>query len=116
MKKKTLRNLNISEQETRAIEEIKRKMSARGDIEEMILYGSTARSERSAESDIDVLVITSHPFTRLKRHEITDLVFEVNLQYDTNFSSLVVDRESWSSGMFSVLPLHAEIVREGMSL
>lgn len=108
--------LKISEQETRAIEEIKKRMLARGDVEELILYGSAARNEREVESDLDVLVITSRPFTRFKRHEITDAVFEVNLRYDTNISTLVVDRKSWDSGLFSVLPLHAEIAREGTRL
>lgn len=114
--KKLSRKLKISKQETRAIEEIKRRMLARGDVEELILYGSAARNEKEAESDIDVLVITSRPFTRFGRHEITDAVFEVNLQYDTNISTVVVDRKSWDSGLFSVLPLHAEIAREGVPL
>jgi predicted nucleotidyltransferase len=114
--KKSLRRPKISEQETRAIEELKKRMIARGDVEELILYGSAARNEKEAESDLDVLVITSHPYTRFRRHEITDTVFEVNLQYDTNISTLVVDRKSWDSGLFSVLPLHAEIAKEGMRL
>lgn len=114
--KKMFGKLKMSEQETRAIEELKKRMVARGDIEELILYGSTARNRKEAESDLDVLVITSRPFPRLERHEITDAVFEVNLQYDTNISTLVVDRKSWDSGLFSVLPLHTEIVREGLRL
>ena len=48
------------------------------------------------------------------RHQITDIVFEINLKFGTNFSTLVVDRESWDSGLYSVLPLRDEIVREGV--
>lgn len=50
------------------------------------------------------------------RHQITDIVCEVNLQYDTNFSSLVVDRNAWDNGMFSILPLREEILRDGVAL
>ncbi len=37
------------------------------------------------------------------RHQI-DIVFEINLRFDTNVSTLVVDRKSWESRLFSVLP------------
>jgi hypothetical protein len=40
----------------------------------------------------------------------------VNLDYDTNLSALVVDRRAWEEGLFSVLPIHAFIEREGISL
>lgn len=54
--------------------------------------------------------------TRFRRHEITNEVFEVNLQYDTNFSTLVVDRRSWETGIVSVLPIHDEILRDGVQV
>jgi len=54
--------------------------------------------------------------SRSKRHEITDIVFEVNLEFGTSFSTLVVDQESWDTGMLSVLPLKDEIIRDGMRL
>jgi hypothetical protein len=53
-----------------------------------------ARGEADEESDSDLLV-TLTKLTRFERHEITDSVFEINLKYDTNFSTLVIDNESW---------------------
>jgi len=44
----------------------------------------------------------------------TDIVFDVNLQFGTNFSTLVVDQESWEAGIISVLPLRNEIIRDGI--
>jgi len=79
-----------------------------------MLYGSTARGQADKESDGDLLIVTSQPLSRFKRHEITNIVFDVNLCYDTNFSTLVVDRESWEIGMFSVLPVHDEIMQDGI--
>ena len=44
----------------------------------------------------------------------TDIVFDVNLQFGTNLSTLVVDQESWEAGIISVLPLRNEIIRDGI--
>jgi len=82
----------------------------------LVLYGSFARGQADEESDVDLLIVTGRPLTRFERHEITDVAFEVNLQYDTNFSTLVVDLKSWESGMFSVLPIRDEIIRDGIQV
>ena len=82
----------------------------------MVLFGSVARNEFDDESDIDLLVLTDRPLARFERHQITDIVFEINLQYRTNFSTLVLDRGSWQAGPISVLPLRDEIAKDGIVL
>lgn len=85
-------------------------------IHALALYGSGARGEADAESDLDVLVVTEQRLTRWERHRITDLVFDINLRLGTNLSTLVVDRAAWEEGPLSVLPLRAEILREGIAV
>ncbi|MBI4574447.1 MAG: nucleotidyltransferase domain-containing protein [candidate division NC10 bacterium] len=82
----------------------------------MVLFGSAARGEADEESDLDLLILTKKPVTRPTRHQITDLIFDVNLRYGTNFSSLVVDRDNWERGVVSVLPIHEEILRDGVAV
>lgn len=100
--------------QSKALSEIKRRVKENFPVVDFVLYGSAARGVADEESDLDLLIITTEAFTRFKRHKITDIVFEVNLKYDTNFSTLVVDQESWETGIISVLPLRDEIRRDGV--
>jgi predicted nucleotidyltransferase len=106
----------LTPNQRRALSELKCRLFDQFGAETVILYGSAARGAGDRESDQDLLIVTPTPLARPARHNITDMVFEVNLRYDTNFSTLVVDRLSWESGPVSVLPLHDEILRDGIVL
>jgi predicted nucleotidyltransferase len=112
-----LEAITLTPNQTQALDELKQRLFAGFEIESLILYGSVARGEADPESDLDLLVVTQRPFpSRFSRHAITDLVFEVNLRFGTNFSTLVVDRDAWESGLITVLPLRDEILRDGIPL
>ena len=114
-----MRHINtipITPKQFQALSEIKRRLLEKFDIKTLVLYGSVARGQADEESDADLLVVTSKPLTRFERHEITNVVFEVNLQYDTTFSTLVVDIKSWETGIISVLPVRDEIIRDGIQV
>jgi uncharacterized protein len=111
---KQIDSVPITAKLLQALTEIKRRLLEKFDIETFVLYGSFARGQADEESDVDLLIVTSKPLSRFERHEITNVVFEVNLQHDTNFSTLVVDRESWETGIISVLPVRDEILRDGI--
>jgi predicted nucleotidyltransferase len=113
---KLVDDISMTPEQRGALMEIKRRLLEKFDIKALVLYGSFARGQADEESDLDLLVVTAQPLTRLKRHEITNAVFGVNLQYDTNFSTLVVDRKSWETGIISVLPIREEILRDGISV
>ena len=113
---KRLDEIAVTPKEAKALRDLKGRILDEFHIEKLILYGSTVRGEADEESDIDLLIVSDLPLTRYKRHQITDVVFEVNLQYDTNFSTLVVDRSAWERGALSVLPLRNEILKDGILL
>jgi predicted nucleotidyltransferase len=111
---KQLQDIALGPNQREALAELRRRLSAEFEIESIILFGSAARGEADDESDLDLLILTTKPLIRPVRHKITKIIFELNLRYDTNFSSLVVDRESWERGLISLLPIRQEILKEGI--
>lgn len=111
---KTLNQIPLTQDQQDALGDLRLRLAGKFDILSITLFGSVARGEAEEGSDLDLLIITSRPLPRDVRHQITDIVFEINLRFGTNFSTLVVDRESWDSGLYSVLPLRDEIAREGV--
>jgi predicted nucleotidyltransferase len=113
---KQLDTIALAPNQQQALDELRRRLPAAFDIENLMLYGSIVRGEADEESDLDLLVVTTRPLSRRARHEITNVVFDVNLHYDTNFSTLVVDCQAWETGPLSVLPLKDAILQEGIAL
>lgn len=81
-------------------------LDVRGEyIHDIILYGSVAREEATEQSDIDVLVVLDRdpPAELTKRPNIlTDLAFDVGLEYNVKISIYILtielfeSRQNWS--------------------
>ena len=113
---KTLNQINLTPAQNKALSELKKKLERDFEIINIAIFGSVVREEADRESDLDLLIITKNPLQRTLRHQITDLVCEVNLKFATNISTLVVDQAAWQLGLYSVLPIHDEILKEGVLL
>lgn len=113
---KKIADVKLKKNEQNALTKIKQRLLIEFNIDEIILFGSVARGEADEESDIDLLIIIRKPFDRPLRYQITKLFFEINLEYETSFSSLVVDKKNWEEGPISILPIHDEILNEGIAV
>jgi predicted nucleotidyltransferase len=104
----------LSETEKTALGEIKRRVSALYDVRQYILFGSKARGDATPDTDIDLLIITGRELEHGERHRISDILTDINLEYDTLYSSIAVDAETWNSKLYSFYPIHVNVEREGM--
>ena len=113
---KQLEHIHLTPSQDQGLTELLHRLYDQFQVVSVILYGSVARGEADKESDIDLLILTAEPLSRPGRHDITDVVFDVNLRYETNFSTLVLDQHAWETGAVAVLPLKEAILQDGIPL
>lgn len=100
--------------ELAALGQVRRRLEQRFPLADLILYGSAVRGTRDEESDLDLLVVTADPLDRSRRRQVTDVVFDVNLEYGTNISALAVDADHWHTAHPSLLPIRQAMIDEGV--
>lgn len=113
---RNLDDLTLSRDEREAIEEATRILKERFPVRDVILFGSKVRGESSKDSDIDLLLLTTQPIHWKERHAIVDALFEVEMRYDVVINIVVNTVHDWHEGMCTVLPIHEEINREGVTI
>ena len=97
-----------------ALEQAKKRIKEKFEVDSLILFGSVSRGDFGDESDVDILIISKRILSREERHKITYIVFEINLEFGSNLSAIVVDKDSWENGLFSFLPIKMEVERDGI--
>lgn len=99
-----------------ALQAVRDRITTEFCVDRLVLFGSLVRGESEAESDVDLLIVlTEHPTYKM-RDRITSLLLDINLEYGTNLSALIVDRQTWDHGLPSASPVHQEIEEEGIRL
>lgn len=113
---KTLAELPVTEKEKAAIEEAKRLIMEKFPVVQVILFGSKARGDDDEESDIDLLLLTSRSLDWRERQCVGDVLFEIEMRYDVVIGFMAVPEGEWRHGLYTVLPIHDDVEREGMPL
>lgn len=111
---KTVDDIDLTPGDRQAIETASRLVRERFPVVQVILFGSKARGNSDAESDIDLLLLTSRPLDWRERDAITDALFDLELQFDVVISTLVLPTDEWEQGPYLVLPIGDEIRRDGV--
>ena len=78
------------------------------------LYGSYARGDYDAESDIDIMALVDLPKNELSlyRRRVSDLSSDIDLKYDVLLSIKLQDKETFSQ-YSNTLPFFRNILKEG---
>lgn len=101
----------------RALEELGRRLAARfGDSLVLVrLFGSRARGEADAASDVDVAVVLQHAEWR-ERCAVIDLAADIGLEHGLDISPTVFDQSTYARWRQQERPLVMDIEREGIPL
>ena len=80
----------------------------------LVLYGSVARNQASAGSDIDLLVLLNEPFDHFDElRRIVDLLYPVQLESERLISAKPAAEDEFELGR---LQLYRNVKREGLFL
>jgi predicted nucleotidyltransferase len=85
------------------------------DVLSVTLFGSKARGDANAESDIDLLVLVDEE-SREIRSELWRIASDVSLEYNVVLSVRVFARSRWAETRRIRLPLYRAIVADGVPL
>lgn len=110
---KALKKKWLEKREELAIEEAARTVKSQFPVEEIILFGSKARGDHNAFSDIDLLLVTTKSLHWKDEKAIVEILFDIGMAHDVIFTPLFVSKREWKGGAFAVFPIYAEILRDG---
>ena len=104
-----MRRNSIVEQVSQAIHRIEPSATA-------ILYGSEARGEARADSDIDILILVDGDKLSIAREqEYTAPLYEIEWATGVQISPMVMLRSQWENRPFKT-PFYLNIMKEGITL
>jgi len=111
---KNLSQLKLKDNEKKALLEVKEKLLQKFQGAEFIIYGSKARGDYEEFSDIDLLILLDSKVPQKLKEEIRGIIYDIELEYDVVFGTIVEDRNFWNSPLANVMPFHLNVDREGI--
>ncbi len=84
-------------------------------LSRVIMFGSRARGEATPDSDLDLLVLATHPVSRADRHEVTRLLSPLGRELGIMFGTIVAAESDWERGVLGAMPFRATIERDGVA-
>ena len=108
--------LNLTETERVAIDKLLTILRTDWPSAKFKIFGSKVSGIFDEESDLDLLIMLPCPVTNEIRRQIVHKVSDINFAYGTNISALIVSEDDWQNSPLSLLPIHAFVEEEGVSL
>jgi DNA polymerase sigma len=106
----------ISKREKQALDKLNTELTTLWPGSKGKVFGSKVKGTSDEESDLDILILLPGDVTEEIRRRIVHKVFDINLAFGTNISSLIMSEKEWKGDLISFLPIHSFIEEEGVSL
>ena len=86
-------------------------------LRQIILYGSYARGDFRPDSDIDIMILLDLSDIDIKkyRHQLSDMTFDFNMDYDVDIKPIAKSEEHYRKWVDNY-PFYSNVNREGVRL
>ena len=86
-------------------------------LRQIILYGSYARGDFHPDSDIDIMILLDLSNVDIKkyRHQLSDMTFDFNMDYDVDIKPIAKSEEHYRKWVDNY-PFYSNVNREGVRL
>ena len=87
------------------------------ELKAVILYGSYARGDYKADSDIDIMILLDLSDIDIKqyRHELSGETFDFNMDHDLDIKPIAKSQQHFQNWV-DVYPFYANVKKEGVKL
>jgi len=96
----------------KVVKELKTNISDKYKLQEVRIFGSSARGDRGTDSDIDVFVHLAKVNRQIEEN-LFDIAYELELKYDC-IIDLIVFSDEGLNGQYAETPIYQKILSEGM--
>lgn len=98
------------------VERLKRVLEQRVNLHQIILFGSRARGDFEAESDMDVLVVVDTPITPEIRVTVSECTWQVGFDAGIMIAAVLFSRKEWEEGPERYSPLAESVRADGVAI
>ena len=86
-------------------------------LRQIILYGSYARGDFRSDSDVDIMILLDLSDMEIKkyRHQLSDMTFDFNMDYDVDIKPIAKSEEHYRKWVDNY-PFYSNVNREGVRL
>ena len=95
-------------------EELKKRIIEKYKLQDIRIFGSSARGEQREDSDIDIFVHLDHSNRHIEE-DLFDVSYDIELEYDCLIDLIIVDDKD-IKGKIRTAPIYENILSEGASL
>lgn len=83
-------------------------------LEQIILFGSTAKGTQTDESDVDIAVIVRQ-YTKTMHDKMIEFTVDLELEYNKVLSVLLIDYDNFKEWEL-ILPFYKNVKKDGITL